>query len=79
MPISYEKYISDSLLPEYTIKKVGCKVSWYSFKNEDDAKKASAIALHNAAIDASHGYDFGYLCPGAIVKEEDGTFTVIFP
>ena len=60
MSISYEKYIPDSKLPEYTIKKVGCKVSWYTFKNEDDAKKASEIAEHNAAIDASHGYDFGF-------------------
>ena len=79
MPISYEKYIPDSELPEHEVKRVGCKVSWYSFKNEEDAKKASEIALNNAAIDASHGYDFGYLCPGAIIKEEDGTFTVIFP
>ncbi len=79
MSISYEKYIPDSKLPEYTIKKVGCKVSWYTFKNEDDAKKASEIAEHNAAIDASHGYDFGFQCPGQIVKEKDGTFTVTFP
>ena len=79
MSISYEKYIPDSKLPEYTIKKVGCKVSWYTFKNEDDAKKASEIAEHNAAIDASHGYDFGFQCQGQIVKEKDGTFTVTFP
>lgn len=78
MPISYDKYIPDSKLPEYTIKDVGCKVSWYSFKTEEDAKKASEIAIHNAAIDASNGYDFGFCSPGQIVKEEDGTFTVTF-
>ena len=78
MPISYENYISKSKLPEYTLKDVGFKVSWYSFKNLEDAKKASEIAKNNAAIDASHGYDFGFCCPGEIVKEDDGTFTVTF-
>ena len=78
MSISYENYISKSKLPEHTIKDVGCKVSWYNFKTEEDAKKASEIAKHNAEIDASRGYDFGYCCPGEIVKEEDGTFTVTF-
>ena len=78
MPISYEKYIPKSKLPEHTIKNVGCKVSWYSFKNLEDAKKASEIAEHNAAIDASNGFDFGFCCPGDIVREEDGTFTVTF-
>jgi len=79
MTINYEKYIPNSELPEHEVKQVGHKVSWYSFKNEEDAKRASEIAKNNAAIDASHGYDFGYLCPGTIEKEEDGTFTVIFP
>ena len=78
MPISYEKYIPKHKLPEHTVKAVGCKVEWLSFKNLKDAKKASKIALHNAAIDASHGFDFGFCCPGDIVKEDDGTFTVTF-
>tara|TARA_R100001591_G_C4276182_1_gene163857 strand:- start:42 stop:281 length:240 start_codon:yes stop_codon:yes gene_type:complete len=79
MTLNYKKYIPQSELPEHEVKRVGYKVSWYSFKNEEDAKKASEIAKNNAAIDASHGYDFGYLCPGTIEEEEDGTFTVIFP
>jgi len=79
MPINYDKYIPHSKIPEHTIKEVGYKVSWYNFKTEEDANKASEIAKNNAAIDASNGYDFGYLCPGTIEKEEDGTFTVIFP
>lgn len=65
--------------PEYTIKRVGIKVAWYNFATKELANKASKVALHNAGIAASKGFDFGYCYPSDITKEEDGTYTVCVP
>jgi len=65
--------------PEHTVKRVGIKVMWYNFATKELANKASKVALHNAGIQASKGFDFGYCYPSDITKEEDGTYTVCVP
>ena len=65
--------------PEHTIDSVGCKVSWYRFKNRELAEQGAKAARHNAEIMWSQGYDFGYLNPGDITENKDGTFTVVIP
>ncbi len=52
--------------------RVGCKVSWNYYRDESVARKAGEIALHNAKIDESLGYDFGYQSPGSVVLVKDG-------
>lgn len=56
----------------------GCKVEWRIYATEDDAKKASDIAVQWAEEKERHGYDFGYQCPGSITKVADG-WEVCFP
>ena len=58
---------------------VGCKVSWYTYATEEEAKRVSKIAEQDAAELRAEGFDFGYLRPGDIRKEDDGTFTVVIP
>ena len=65
--------------PEHTVKREGCKVSWYNFATKQLANKASKVALHNAKIRASQGFDFGYCYPSNITEEKDGTYTVCVP
>ena len=60
-------------------KEIGCKVSWYTYDNLDDAKKASEIAKEEAIESAAMGFDFGYCYPSEIKEQEDGTFTVTLP
>lgn len=52
----------------------GCKVSWRVYATKEEAEAAADVARHNARIDASLGYDFGYLSPGSISPHttEDG-------
>jgi hypothetical protein len=54
--------------PEYQALRSGCKVSWYYYAKKEDAEKAAEAARHNAAIQASLGYDFGYQSPGYRVE-----------
>ncbi len=65
--------------PPHTRQEVGCKVSWLTFETRKLAEEAAVVARHNAEIDWSLGYDFGYLCPGDITENDDGTFTVVTP
>jgi hypothetical protein len=72
--------------PKHDAMRVGMKVSWYYFKSEGDAKNASAAARHNAAIQETLGYDFGYQSPGSITQcnadywpEYDGLYEVCIP
>tara|TARA_R100001163_G_C4974548_1_gene133147 strand:- start:272 stop:499 length:228 start_codon:yes stop_codon:yes gene_type:complete len=58
---------------------VGCKVSWYTYATEEEAKVVSAIADLEAIKQARQGFDFGYCCPGDIRKEDDGAWTVTIP
>ena len=75
----YDHYIPNSELPPHEIVEVGCKVSWYRFANKEDAEAASKIASHNADIRSLAGYDFGFMSPGSITENEDGSFTVVLP
>ena len=54
--------------PPHQAMRSGCKVSWYYYAKEDDAKKAAEVAKHNAAIQSSLGYDFGYQSPGYSIQ-----------
>lgn len=53
-------------LPPAKAYRGGCKVAWQYYETEEVAKQAADIAEHNARIDASQGYDFGYQSPGSI-------------
>jgi hypothetical protein len=68
----YEKY------PKAERVEVGCKVSWYTYKDRETAEKAARAAEHNAVIKSMRGFDFGYQSPGNIRKVEDG-FKVTIP
>ena len=63
--------------PAYQDLRVGCKVSWYTYTKQSDAKKAAKIAMHNAGILAERGYDFGYQMPGQITQTDAGWVVVI--
>jgi len=49
----------------------GCKVGWRYYRSREDAEKASVAARHNAEIQWSLGYDFGYCSPGSIEKAHE--------
>lgn len=53
-------------MPESVKSRAGCKVTWQYYSDKAIAEEASKVAMHNAAIDASLGYDFGYCAPGSI-------------
>ena len=65
--------------PEPLKKDIGCKVSWYTYSNLDDAKKASEIAKEEMEHCLRLGYDFGYCSPSQIEDNKDGTYTVTLP
>ena len=65
--------------PAYDSVRVGIKVSWYTYADKEKAEEASKVARHNAVIQESLGYDFGYQSPGAITKRDDGRFEVVIP
>jgi hypothetical protein len=52
--------------PEPVEKRIGIKVSWYYFTEREQAETCAKAARHNAGIQASLGYDFGYNSPGYI-------------
>ena len=58
---------------------VGCKVSWYTYQTEKEAKAVSAIAQKEAVKLAQEGFAVGYCWPGDIRKEDDGAWTVTIP
>lgn len=59
-------------------ERVGCKVGWRVYANENDARIAAKIATLWAEEKERHGYDFGYQAPGMITKVADG-WEVCFP
>lgn len=59
-PIAYLGY------PSPVDIRSGCKVGWYYYKDEKDAKKAAKKAKSEAARMSCQGYDFGFMCPGTI-------------
>jgi hypothetical protein len=54
--------------PKPDDQRSGCKVSWYYYKDRAAAEACAAAAKHNAVIQESHGYDFGYCAPGSITQ-----------
>jgi hypothetical protein len=50
----------------------GCKVGWYYYADYATAKVAADAARHNAQIDASMGFDFGFQMPGSITLMHEG-------
>lgn len=49
----------------------GCKVGWLYYETEAEAMEAAKAAKHNAQIQWSLGYDFGYCVPGFIRRPEE--------
>ncbi len=72
-----EKVYAD--YPEYVTIRTGCKVGWITYNDLETAKEAAKAAQHNADIQWSLGYDFGYMMPGHITKKDDGTYEVCIP
>lgn len=65
------KYLPDITPDE---RRTGCKVSWLYYRDEATARKEAKIAIHNAHIAASQGYDFGYCSPGSVRPPRPDTF-----
>jgi hypothetical protein len=72
--------------PPHDDVRSGCKVGWYYYKSHEAAEQCATAARHNAAIQASLGYDFGYQSPGSITQcnenhwpEYDGLYEVCIP
>ena len=75
-----EKVMNYREYPKPIKSECGCKVSWYYYDNEADARAAADVAEHNAEIMYQEGYDFGYQCPGAIDKHADmEMYRVVIP
>lgn len=70
MAESYKPY------PACFDEEVGCRVVWRHYASEDAAKRAAEAAKHNAALDESRGFDFGFVSPGSIEKVERNGETV---
>ncbi len=64
--------------PKEQEMRCGCKVSWYYYELEADAKTAAAAARHNSAILANQGYDFGYQAPGWHIDSTQSWFPGLF-
>ncbi len=58
--------------PRPLVKRIGAKVSWYTYATLADAEKCSEAARINARIQEEFGYDFGYQTPGNITKTSRG-------
>jgi hypothetical protein len=56
----------------YVALRSGAKVGWRTYATMEDAEKCAAAAKHNARIQESYGYDFGFQAPGEIRKVPAG-------
>jgi len=65
-------------MPAAVAIRSGCKVGWKYYRTEAEAKAAAVIARHNAKIDASQGYDFGYCSPGSVSLVREGEFAGLY-
>ena len=65
--------------PEAQDMRTGCKVGWRIYAKRSDAEACAEAAKHNAVIQESLGYDFGYCMPGDIETLDDGRFEVCIP
>lgn len=55
----------------------GNNVSWFTYAHQVDAMKASVLAEQMAAVRWAQGQDYLYALPGQIVRNTDGTYTVV--
>lgn len=55
-------------------RRIGCKVRWFYYTSEEDAKKAADVARREAVHRSDQGYDFGYMCPGSIQPHLTGPY-----
>lgn len=60
-------------------QRTGCKVGWRQYRSKADAEACAEAAKHNAKVQETMGYDFGYQAPGTITQLEDGRFEVCVP
>lgn len=58
-------------LPKSNRTEVGCRVSWEYYSDRATAEQAVIAARHNARIDESLGFDFGFMCPGTMRQKGD--------
>ena len=65
-------------MPDAISRRCGSKVAWSVYSTREEAEQAASVAKHNARIDESYGYDWGFATPGEITKVEGG-FEVCHP
>lgn len=68
------KFIVDRAIvtyPEPANFRSGIKVSWNYYKTHAEAEVCAKAAKHNAQIQLSRGYDFGYCSPGSIYLQPE--------
>lgn len=65
-------------MPPADSERSGCKVGWRYYRNAAIAKEAAKIARHNADIDASLGYDFGFQSPGSLQLIDAGEYEGLY-
>ncbi|MBO0715723.1 MAG: hypothetical protein J2P55_00100 [Rhizobiales bacterium] len=65
--------------PEADDIRTGIKVGWRIYCDRKAAETCATAARHNAVIQESLGYDFGYCMPGSIETLADGRFKVCIP
>lgn len=58
--------------PKEVAGRCGIKVSWNYYKTKEEADECAKAARHNARIQESLGYDFGYCCPGSVTLIKEG-------
>lgn len=51
-------------MPEAVKVEVGCKVAFYYYASEAEARVAGEVFKKEAVVKAQQGYDFGYQVPG---------------
>ena len=55
----------------------GIKVGWETYDNEAEALERSETARKQAEEMLEQGYDFGYCCPGEVVKHSTEGFWIV--
>jgi hypothetical protein len=55
-------------LPKPVARRSGCKVGWWYYATETEARAAAVIAEANGDWGASQGYDFGFCSPGTVKR-----------
>ena len=66
-----------TLYPVPLHQRHGAGVSWFTYAHQVDAMRASVLAEQMATVRWAQGQDFLYALPGQIVRNQDGTYTVV--